>query len=82
MRLATNNRLRAGTRLHSDEGQLYEVEALLGQGGFGTTYAAHRLTKTERRAAKVCVKVCKSRHDWHGGAFFGQLLAPDAALAG
>lgn len=75
--LATNSRLRAGTRLHSDEGRTYEVEALLGQGGFGTTYSAHRHTTTGRRAEKVCVKVCKDRHDWHGEAFFGQLLDAD-----
>lgn len=75
--MATNSKLRAGTKLHSDEGRIYQIEAVLGQGGFGTTYSAHRLTKSGRRSAKVCVKVCKSRHDWHGEAFFGELMDGD-----
>jgi serine/threonine protein kinase len=73
----TATRLKARTRLRADDGTTYEVEALLGQGGFGTTYSGYRLSRTHRRRQKVCIKVCRDRNDWHGEAFFGQLLNTD-----
>jgi len=70
----TARRLRSGLRLRSDESVVYEVDRLLGQGGFGTTYTGHRLSSSGRPSVPVCIKVCTSRHDWHGEAFFGRLL--------
>lgn len=72
--MATANRLKASTKVRGDDGSTYEVGAFLSQGGFGTTYSGHRLSKTGRRMQKVCIKICKDRSDWHGEAFFGQLL--------
>lgn len=69
--------LRLNTVLVTDDGPRYLVERKLGAGGFGTTYVGHRITKSGRlmALAKVCIKVCASRKDWHGEAFFGELLA-------
>jgi len=71
--------LRLNTVLVTDDGPRYLVEGKLGAGGFGTTYVGHRITKSGRlmALAKVCIKVCSSRKDWHGEAFFGELLADD-----
>ncbi len=71
--------LRLNTVLVTDDGPRYLVERKLGAGGFGTTYVGHRITKSGRLMdlAKVCIKVCTSRRDWHGEAFFGELLADD-----
>ena len=69
-----NGALKASTVLRNDDGAAYEVEAPLGQGGFGTTYSGYELNAGGRRAHKVCIKVCQDRHDWHGEAFFGRLL--------
>lgn len=71
--------LRLNTVLVADDGPRYVVERKLGAGGFGTTYVGHRISRSGRRMAvpKVCIKVCTSRKDWHGEAFFGELLAGD-----
>lgn len=69
--------LRAGAVLHADDGTGYRVEGPLAAGGFGTTYRAHRLSKAGNPTRAVCLKVCGSRHDWHGEAFFGRLLGEE-----
>ena len=71
--------LRLNTVLVTDDGPRYLVERKLRAGGFGTTYVGHRITRSGRlmALAKVCIKVCSSRRDWHGEAFFGELLADD-----
>jgi serine/threonine protein kinase len=70
-------RLRSGQTLHSDDGTPYVVTELLAEGGFGETWAGHRLTPRGRRGRKVAVKVCRSLDDWHGEAYFGRLLRGD-----
>jgi serine/threonine protein kinase len=72
--VVTPHRLNVRTRLRADDGKTYEVEAILGRGGYGTTYTGHRVSVDGRRLAKVCIKVCRDRNDWHGEAFFGQML--------
>jgi serine/threonine protein kinase len=71
--------LRLNTVLVTDDGPRYLVERKLAAGGFGTTYVGHRVAKSGRVMAlpPVCIKVCTSRKDWHGEAFFGELLAED-----
>lgn len=68
-------RLRSNSRLVGDDGTSYRVGRLLSEGGFGTTYEGLRLGDGEPE--KVCLKVCSERQDWHGEAFFGELLARD-----
>jgi serine/threonine protein kinase len=76
--MATAGKLKAGTMLRGDDGTTYEVEAFLGQGGFGTTYTGHRVSVAGRRMQQVCIKVCMDSSDWHGEAFFGHLLKDDS----
>ncbi len=70
-------RLRSNSRLVGDDGTSYRVGRLLSEGGFGTTYEGHRLSANGAGPQKVCLKVCSERQDWHGEAFFGELLARD-----
>jgi serine/threonine protein kinase len=70
-------RLRSGTVLRADDGTGYRVDGVLGEGGFATTYVGHRLSARGNPREQVCIKVCASRRDWHGEAFFGELLAGD-----
>jgi serine/threonine protein kinase len=71
------SRLRVGETLHSDSGTAYVVTELIGEGGFGETYVAHRLSSRGRREQPVAIKVCRSLEDWHGEAYFGRLLQGD-----
>lgn len=52
----------------------YEVQRLLGAGGFGQAYLARRLGKSSTVPAKVCVKVSARMDGWVREAYFGQLL--------
>ena len=70
-------RLRVGETIHNDVGTRYVVDRILGRGGFGTAYAAHRLSVHGRPTRTVVVKVCRSLEDWHGEAYFGRLLRGD-----
>lgn len=69
--------LKARTRLTSDSGYTYEVGGPLSEGGFGFTYRGWKLSRQGNRTEEVCIKVCRDRHDWHGEAFFGELLSDD-----
>jgi serine/threonine protein kinase len=55
----------------------YRIEQALGNGGFGQTYRAERLTQTGRRRPRglgtVCLKVTTDPVPWHGEAYFGLL---------
>lgn len=60
----------------SDDGTRYRVRELLGRGGFGATYRVVQIAaETGEHVREVCLKVCESRRDWHGEAFYGELLA-------
>jgi hypothetical protein len=52
----------------------YEVERLLGKGGFGQVYLARRVGRSSEVAATVCVKVSARIDGWLREAYFGQLL--------
>lgn len=73
----TPPRLNAKTKLRADNGTTYQVQEFFTQGGFGNTYIGHRLSAAGNPTKKVCIKVCKSRRDWHGEAFFGELMEAD-----
>jgi serine/threonine protein kinase len=73
--------LRIGQKLHSDDGRVYQVTARIGgNGGYGDVYDAYRLSADDKRLKRVCVKVCRNRHDWHGEAFFGELLRDEPGV--
>jgi serine/threonine-protein kinase len=52
----------------------YEVERLLGKGGFGQVYLARRVGRSSAVAPTVCVKVSARIDGWLREAYFGQLL--------
>jgi serine/threonine-protein kinase len=68
--------LEAGQRLASPEsGLTYQVQRLLGQGGFGQVYLARRLGRSDEIPATVCIKASGHLDGWLREAYFGMLLA-------
>jgi serine/threonine-protein kinase len=67
--------LTAGQVVVSPETQLqYQVERLLGQGGFGQAYLARRLGRSSIVPDVVCIKVSRWIDGWIREAYFGRLL--------
>ena len=65
----------AGQVVESPETHLqYRVERLLGEGGYGQAYLAHRLGRSAGVPGVVCVKVSAHIDGWVREAYFGQLL--------
>jgi serine/threonine protein kinase len=59
----------------SPETQLrYEIERLLGEGGFGQVYLARRLSRSALVPELVCIKISHRIDGWLREAYFGQLL--------
>jgi serine/threonine protein kinase len=69
------NLLRIAQIITSPETQLeYQIERLLGQGGFGQVYLARRLGRSTMVPEIVCIKVSQRIDGWLREAYFGQLL--------
>jgi len=67
--------LRIGQVITSPETQLrYEIERLLGEGGFGQVYLARRLSRSTLVPEIVCIKISHRIDGWLREAYFGQLL--------
>lgn len=74
-RRSTRELLQVAQIITSPETQLrYEVERLLGQGGFGQVYLARRLGRSSSVPEVVCIKVSQRIDGWLREAYFGQLL--------
>jgi serine/threonine protein kinase len=64
-------KLKGGRVLESPvTGRTYEIEELLGAGGFGAAY----LARDGRRSKRVCLKVTLDQASWHREAYLGELL--------
>jgi hypothetical protein len=69
------NLLRIAQIITSPETQIeYQIEGLLGQGGFGQVYLARRLGRSTIVPEVVCIKVSQRIDGWLREAYFGQLL--------
>ena len=59
----------------SPETQLsYQIEGLLGEGGFGQVYLARRVGRSSSVPEVLCIKVSQRIDGWLREAYFGQLL--------
>lgn len=67
--------LEIGQIVTSPETRLeYQIERLLGQGGFGQVYLAARLGRSTLVPETVCIKVSRHIDGWLREAYFGRLL--------
>ena len=67
--------LAIGQVIRSSETELeYEVERLIGQGGFGQVYLARRLGRSTLVPDIVCIKASRHIDGWLREAYFGRLL--------
>jgi serine/threonine-protein kinase len=67
--------LEIGQAITSPETRLqYEIERLLGIGGFGQVFLARRLGRSTRVPEVVCIKASMRIDGWLREAYFGQLL--------
>jgi serine/threonine-protein kinase len=72
----------AGTRLLAsgkivvspETGFRYQIDRLLGEGGFGQVYLARRLGRSTAVPEAVCIKASARMDGWLREAYFGQLL--------
>jgi serine/threonine protein kinase len=58
----------AGSGLH------YQIDRLIGQGGYGQVYTARRNGRSRTVPDTLCIKVSRSIDAWIREAYFGQLL--------
>ena len=67
--------LTIGQVIRSPETELeYQIERLLGQGGFGQVYLARRLGRSTLVPEVVCIKASRHIDGWLREAYFGRLL--------
>ena len=67
--------LEVGQLVTSPETQLeYQVQRLLGSGGFGQAFLAKRLRRSSTVPEMVCIKASRRIDGWLREAYFGQLL--------
>ncbi len=52
----------------------YRIERLLGEGGFGQAYLAHRIGRSDTVPDTVCIKISTYIDGWLREAYFGRLL--------
>ena len=57
-----------------ETGLKYQIDHLLGQGGFGQVYLARRLGRSTVVPEVLCIKVSQRIDGWLREAYFGQLL--------
>jgi eukaryotic-like serine/threonine-protein kinase len=67
--------LRRGEAITSPESRLqYQIDRMLGEGGFGQVFLASRRGRSSTVPETVCIKVSARMDGWLREAYFGQLL--------
>ena len=66
--------VRAQVIASPETGLEYQIERLLGQGGFGQVYLARRLNRSTTVPETVCIKASTRIDGWLREAYFGRLL--------
>lgn len=56
-------------------GRSYELQEVLGEGGFGSAYRAWELNRRGKRYDEVCIKASFDQTSWHRESYFGELLS-------
>lgn len=68
--------MKAGSKVRSPvTGVTYEIDRVLGEGGFGKANMAWELTRRGKRAEAVVLKTTLDQASWHREAYFGELLS-------
>jgi serine/threonine protein kinase len=57
-----------------ESGDQYQIEALIGQGGYGNVYQGRWVYQGKPSGTPVCIKVTLDVGTWHREAYFGEVL--------
>ncbi|HXV87332.1 MAG TPA: protein kinase [Gemmatimonadales bacterium] len=57
-----------------ESGDQYQVDGLIGQGGFGSVYRGRAIHLGKPMSPDLCIKITTDVSSWHREAYFGEIL--------